>query len=1007
MKISFYVFGLILYCGNLFSQVGINTTTPNAQLDITSSNQATPGNTDGILIPKIDLFPVTNPTVAQNSMIVYLTTAASGKQPGFYYWEDVTTSWKGIGGFSGWDLLGNSATNPSVNFVGTTDDKDLVFKRNNIRAGRIEAVNTSLGVNSFNPLNSGISNTAIGDLTLSMNTSGNYNTAIGTSVLNANTIGTRNTAIGVNAMLFNVGGDFNTATGINALRNNTDGDYNTALGSYSLFTNNIGVQNTSTGSYAMYLNTIGNFNTANGVNAMKYNIDGNENTATGNNALQANTHGSYNTAVGESALYTSVSGINNTAVGAYTLANGLLTGINNTAIGGGALNVTQGSDNTGLGYHAGINITTGSNNIAVGSNALVQNPIISDQLSLANVVYGTTLSTTALGKIGIGEPAPNARLQISASNQAAPSNTDGIIIPKINAFPAVNPTIAQHGMMVFLVIGTALFPNGFYYWDFPSVSWIGLGPKPDADFFKSGTGNPPYLQTDDMYHSGNVALGLTTPTCKLDVTETAAGKATVLNISQFNPTITGSAGNNIITTNVNSGALASGFLTSNLNNMFNNNSVSGIGVLNNINGASSGFSMAVKNLLYTSGSGTKVGIYNDIQGGTGLVTGVSNNIFTSGLLPQTGVENNLNGTSDAPGKGVATIISGSGNGVKTGVDNSISNSGDGNQFGVSNNFSGSGAGDRNGLSSFFSGVGNGTIYGMQNTVFNSGNGLQYGTYNNFSGSGTGQHTGIYNVLSGTGDGQQYGDYNLITTTGVGNKYGSYNNITSTTGIGTHYGVYSSVLKSGSFAGYFLGNVAIGTTTLNNYIFPSSRGTNNQMMQTDAIGNVSWKDPNTALNNFAWTTTGNSGTTVASNFIGTTDNVDLSIKTFNTEAIRVTSAGKVGIGVNAPASELEVNGFTKLGSPAPAIKMLKLTGTTAAIQGNIANIAHGVTSSKILGVTVLVDYAAGNSVPPSYNASSGYEFDYYITTTNIVVWIKSGNSANILSKPLRILITYEQ
>ena len=76
-----------------FSQVGINTTTPQAQLDIKSSNQVTPSNTDGILIPKIDAFPLTNPTALQQGMLVYLTTISAGKQPGFYYWDNVTVNW--------------------------------------------------------------------------------------------------------------------------------------------------------------------------------------------------------------------------------------------------------------------------------------------------------------------------------------------------------------------------------------------------------------------------------------------------------------------------------------------------------------------------------------------------------------------------------------------------------------------------------------------------------------------------------------------------------------------------------------------------------------------------------------------------------------------------------------------------------------------------------------------------------------------------------------------------
>ena len=106
-KILFFFF-LISYL-NSSAQVGVNTTTPNAQLDIVSSNQATPSNTDGILIPRINVFPATNPTASQQSMMVYLTTTSGSNQPGFYYWDNTSTSWKGIGS-TGWSLTGNSGT---------------------------------------------------------------------------------------------------------------------------------------------------------------------------------------------------------------------------------------------------------------------------------------------------------------------------------------------------------------------------------------------------------------------------------------------------------------------------------------------------------------------------------------------------------------------------------------------------------------------------------------------------------------------------------------------------------------------------------------------------------------------------------------------------------------------------------------------------------------------------------------------------------------------------------
>ena len=90
------------------AQVGINTTNPNAQLDIQSTSQAAPSNTDGILIPKMDVFPAVNPTAAQQGMLVYLTTATtfSGnpKPIGFYYWNDSPADWIAVKGTDGGTL---------------------------------------------------------------------------------------------------------------------------------------------------------------------------------------------------------------------------------------------------------------------------------------------------------------------------------------------------------------------------------------------------------------------------------------------------------------------------------------------------------------------------------------------------------------------------------------------------------------------------------------------------------------------------------------------------------------------------------------------------------------------------------------------------------------------------------------------------------------------------------------------------------------------------------------
>lgn len=65
--------------------------------------------------------------------------------------------------------------------------------------------------------------------------------------------------------------------------------------------------------------------------------------------------------------------------------------------------------------------------------------------------------------------------------------------------------------------------------------------------------------------------------------------------------------------------------------------------------------------------------------------------------------------------------------------------------------------------------------------------------------------------------------------------------------------------------------------------------------------------NTGSNYTYWNLTGNTGTSAATNFIGTTDNTDLVLKTNSTERMRITAAGKIGIGTAAPTASLHVVG----------------------------------------------------------------------------------------------------
>ncbi len=79
--------------------------------------------------------------------------------------------------------------------------------------------------------------------------------------------------------------------------------------------------------------------------------------------------------------------------------------------------------------------------------------------------------TSLKAQVGINTTDPKAQLEIKATNQAAPDATDGILIPKVDTFPAVNPTVDQDGMMVYLTTNMGVNLKGFYYWDNANSIW--------------------------------------------------------------------------------------------------------------------------------------------------------------------------------------------------------------------------------------------------------------------------------------------------------------------------------------------------------------------------------------------------------------------------------------------------------------------------------------------------------------------------------------------------------
>lgn len=357
------------------AQVGIGTTTPEGALDISSTSQ-------GVLLPRVSLTatnlsaPVINPNGTLSlatSTLVYNTNTSgvfpNSVEPGYYYWNG--TKWVRLNTDSSWLVEGNKNTNPSVNFLGTLDDNDLVFKRNNVFSGRLSTTNTSFGVNAqSNPLNTTMRSVAFGVNALKNDSAGKDNVAIGYGTLENNTTGIQNIALGSSSLSLNTSGGYNVAIGYEAMARNTTGILNVAIGATSLYNNLSGRNNVAIGKSSLERNFSGMNNTAVGNNSLFNNQTGGDNVAFGKSALERNINGSYNIAIGSSSLFNNQTNSYSIAIGHESQTNNL-SGSRNVSLGHQSLFAnSSGYDNVALGYNA-FYLGNFNNSIALGSNVVI------------------------------------------------------------------------------------------------------------------------------------------------------------------------------------------------------------------------------------------------------------------------------------------------------------------------------------------------------------------------------------------------------------------------------------------------------------------------------------------------------------------------------------------------------------------------------------------------------------------------------------------------------------
>lgn len=307
-----------------------------------------------------------------------------------------------------WTTTGNTGTNPSTDFIGTTDNKALKIRTNN---------SVRVTVNGSGKV--GIGNTSPAfklDVKGSINTDSLYrigsnpvissigfgNSFLGLTYNTTNT-GTQNTFTGSEAGHFNTSGSHNSFIGYAAGAGNTTGADNTFVGEGAGYSNGTGSYNTIMGKAAGYFSTNSSSNTFIGYASGYANNGGNQNSFMGFRSGQYNTTGKSNAYLGGYSGYSNSTGIGNAAMGDSALY--LNTNSGNTALGAKAGYVnTFGSNNTFIGYAAGqTGIGNLTNAAAIGANASVTS---SNCMVLGNGV-----------NVGIGNTSPVVKMHLTGSNE--------------------------------------------------------------------------------------------------------------------------------------------------------------------------------------------------------------------------------------------------------------------------------------------------------------------------------------------------------------------------------------------------------------------------------------------------------------------------------------------------------------------------------------------------------------------------------------------------------------
>ncbi|HRG18585.1 MAG TPA: hypothetical protein PLP39_05815 [Flavobacterium lutivivi] len=393
--------GLILLIPFIsIAQIGINTTNPNAMLEIQSTD-------NGVLIPRVQLTSVLDNSTVVNpaggalitSTLVY-NIAAAGTAPndvvaGFYYWNNNISKWIPITGSSSgdhdWYKVGTTTAPTAITddmfhtgkaAIGTSTPQANALFHVDLGTNKTDGV---LFTGTLDPASS-VPNLGAGSRMMFFPGKSAFRagSVVGTEWNDSN-VGANSVAMGYNSI----------ASGFSAT---ALGGYSQAVGGYSTALNASianGLLSTSTGTSTAnggYSFATG-FSTANGQYSMS---GGNESMATGESSFA---FGNNTQAIGDNSVAmghnSTASGFSATALGFSQAVGGYSTSLNGS-IANGVLSTSTGisTANGGYSFATGFSTANGQYSMSGGNESIATGE---SSFAMGNTSTATGFSATALG----------------------------------------------------------------------------------------------------------------------------------------------------------------------------------------------------------------------------------------------------------------------------------------------------------------------------------------------------------------------------------------------------------------------------------------------------------------------------------------------------------------------------------------------------------------------------------------------------------------------------------